>query len=113
LSDANPRTLLLIPSYTKRGIDALPSYLRADIADDSLAEADRHPLVRAARRAGVDVALATILEAMAMGKAVIVTRTIGQRDVIQPNVNGLYVPRMSEVVREVGKRHAGASGRRT
>ena len=34
----------------------------------------------------------TILEAMAMGKAVIVTRTSGQRDVIQDGVNGIYVP---------------------
>lgn len=34
----------------------------------------------------------TILEAMAMGKAVIVSRTRGQRDVIQDGVNGLYVP---------------------
>jgi glycosyltransferase involved in cell wall biosynthesis len=34
----------------------------------------------------------TILEAMAMGKAVIATQTAGQRDVIQHNVNGVYVP---------------------
>lgn len=34
----------------------------------------------------------TMLEAMAMGKAVIVTRTEGQRDVIQDGVNGVYVP---------------------
>jgi glycosyltransferase involved in cell wall biosynthesis len=34
----------------------------------------------------------TILEAMAMGKAVIVTQTQGQRDVIQHGVNGIYVP---------------------
>jgi glycosyltransferase involved in cell wall biosynthesis len=34
----------------------------------------------------------TILEAMAMGKAVIVSRTSGQRDVIQDGVNGIYVP---------------------
>ncbi len=34
----------------------------------------------------------TILEAMAMGKAVIVSRTRGQRDVIQDGVNGIYVP---------------------
>jgi glycosyltransferase involved in cell wall biosynthesis len=34
----------------------------------------------------------TILEAMAMGKAVIATRTVGQRDVIQHNINGIYVP---------------------
>ena len=34
----------------------------------------------------------TILEAMAMGKAVIVTRTIGQKDVIIEGENGLYVP---------------------
>jgi glycosyltransferase involved in cell wall biosynthesis len=34
----------------------------------------------------------TILEAMAMGKAVIVSRTRGQRDVIDDGVNGIYVP---------------------
>jgi glycosyltransferase involved in cell wall biosynthesis len=34
----------------------------------------------------------TMLEAMAMGKAVIVTRTTGQRDVIQDGINGIYVP---------------------
>ena len=34
----------------------------------------------------------TLLEAMAMGKAVIVTRTSGQRDVIQHDENGIYVP---------------------
>lgn len=34
----------------------------------------------------------TMLEAMAMGKAVIATRTSGQRDVIEDGVNGLYVP---------------------
>jgi glycosyltransferase involved in cell wall biosynthesis len=33
----------------------------------------------------------TILEAMAMGKAVIVTRTTGQNDVIIDGVNGVYV----------------------
>jgi glycosyltransferase involved in cell wall biosynthesis len=34
----------------------------------------------------------TILEAMAMGKAVIATQTTGQRDVIEQGVNGIYVP---------------------
>lgn len=34
----------------------------------------------------------TILEAMAMGKAVIATRTAGQRDVIRDGENGIYVP---------------------
>ena len=34
----------------------------------------------------------TILEAMAMGKAVIASRTAGQRDVIDEGINGLYVP---------------------
>jgi glycosyltransferase involved in cell wall biosynthesis len=34
----------------------------------------------------------TLLEAMAMGKPVIVTRTEGQTDVVEDGVNGLYVP---------------------
>ena len=34
----------------------------------------------------------TMLEAMAMGKAVIVSRASGQTDVVEHNVNGLYVP---------------------
>ena len=34
----------------------------------------------------------TILEAMAMGKAVIASRTRGQRDVIEDGVTGIYVP---------------------
>ncbi|MEP6757360.1 MAG: glycosyltransferase family 4 protein, partial [Chthonomonadales bacterium] len=34
----------------------------------------------------------TLLEAMAMGKPVVITRTIGQRDVILDGVNGIYVP---------------------
>jgi glycosyltransferase involved in cell wall biosynthesis len=62
----------LIPSYAKRGIDAevaanmhptmdyfaLQARLRGDIADYASMEADPHPLVRAARRAGRDAALA-------------------------------------------------------
>lgn len=36
--------------------------------------------------------ITTILEAMAMGKAVITTRTLGQRDTIRDGINGLYVP---------------------
>ena len=46
------------------------------------------PLYETDFQAGVT----TILEAMAMGKAVIVTKTRGQRDVIQDGVNGIYVP---------------------
>ncbi|MEO6238611.1 MAG: glycosyltransferase family 4 protein [Vicinamibacterales bacterium] len=46
------------------------------------------PLYETDFQAGVT----TILEAMAMGKAVIVSSTRGQRDVIQDGVNGLYVP---------------------
>ncbi len=34
----------------------------------------------------------TILEAMSMGKAVIVTRTQGQTDVVEDNFSGIYVP---------------------
>jgi glycosyltransferase involved in cell wall biosynthesis len=36
--------------------------------------------------------ITTILEAMAMGKAVITTKTTGQRDTIRDGENGLYVP---------------------
>jgi glycosyltransferase involved in cell wall biosynthesis len=46
------------------------------------------PLYETDFQAGVT----TILEAMAMGKAVIASSTRGQRDVIQDGVNGLYVP---------------------
>ncbi len=46
------------------------------------------PLFQVNFQAGVT----TILEAMAMGKAVIVTRTPGQTDYIQEGVTGLYVP---------------------
>jgi glycosyltransferase involved in cell wall biosynthesis len=71
MPEANPRVLLLIPSYAKRGIEAdvaanvhptmdyfaLQSRLQADIADYASMEADRHPLVKAARRIGRDAAL--------------------------------------------------------
>jgi glycosyltransferase involved in cell wall biosynthesis len=46
------------------------------------------PLYETDFQAGVT----TILEAMAMGKAVIASQTRGQRDVIQDGVNGIYVP---------------------
>src|SRR5205823_26565 len=36
--------------------------------------------------------ITTILEGMAMGKAVITTSTTGQRDTIREGVNGLYTP---------------------
>ena len=63
---AGPRVLLLIPSYAKRGLEAevaanthptmdyfaLQAHLDADLADYSSMEADRHVLVRAARRLG-------------------------------------------------------------
>jgi glycosyltransferase involved in cell wall biosynthesis len=66
------RTLMLIPSYAKRGVEpevaanvhptmdyfALQSRLGADIADYAAADDDPHLLVRAARRAGRDAALA-------------------------------------------------------
>jgi glycosyltransferase involved in cell wall biosynthesis len=43
----------------------------------------------------------TLLEAMAMGKAVVVTATEGQRDVVEPGVTGLTVPPGdSKVLRE-------------
>jgi len=68
----NPRTLLLIPSVAKRGVEqevaanvhptmdyfALQARLNADLADYAVVEADQHPLVRAARLLGRDRALA-------------------------------------------------------
>jgi glycosyltransferase involved in cell wall biosynthesis len=39
-----------------------------------------------------DAGVTTITEAMAMGKAVIVTRTRGQVDVVRDGESGLYVP---------------------
>src|SRR5581483_62511 len=36
--------------------------------------------------------ITTILEGMAMGKAIVTTRTTGQVDTIREGVNGLYVP---------------------
>ena len=68
----NPRVLMLIPSVAKTEIDAevaanfhptmdyhaLQSALGADLADYSVMESDRHPLVRFARKAGKDAALA-------------------------------------------------------
>jgi glycosyltransferase involved in cell wall biosynthesis len=39
-----------------------------------------------------DAGVTTITEAMAMGKAVIVTRTRGQVDIVRDGENGLYVP---------------------
>src|SRR4051812_39405221 len=72
LIEVRPRTLLLIPSYAKRGVEpavadnlhptmdyyALQARLAADLADYASADADRHALVRAARRAGRNAALA-------------------------------------------------------
>jgi len=72
LPEAHPRTLLLIPSYAKRGVEAavadnqhptmdyyaLQARLNADLADYGSADADPHPLVKAARLAGRDPALA-------------------------------------------------------
>ncbi|NJC71277.1 glycosyltransferase family 4 protein [Planosporangium thailandense] len=40
----------------------------------------------------VDAGVTTITEAMAMGKAVIVSRTRGQVDIVRDGENGLYVP---------------------
>jgi glycosyltransferase involved in cell wall biosynthesis len=72
LPDPTPRTLLLIPSYAKLGVEpavadnlhptmdyyALQAHLHADLADYASADADRHVLVAAARAAGRDAALA-------------------------------------------------------
>src|SRR5687767_945298 len=68
----NPRTLLLIPSIAKRGVEAdvaanlhptmdyyaLQSRLGADLADYKTVETDTRTLVRAAMRLGRDAALA-------------------------------------------------------
>lgn len=68
----NPRTLLLIPSIAKRGVEAdvaanlhptmdyyaLQSRLRADLADYKTVETETRTLVRAAMRLGRDAALA-------------------------------------------------------
>lgn len=68
----HPRILLLIPSYAKTNLGplvaadrhpmmdyhALQAELCADIADYASLDADRHPLVRYARKAGKDAALA-------------------------------------------------------
>jgi glycosyltransferase involved in cell wall biosynthesis len=68
----NPRTLLLIPSVARRGVEqevaanlhptmdyfALQARLNADLADYAVMETDRHPLVRAARLLSPDAALA-------------------------------------------------------
>ncbi len=72
LPEAHPRTLLLIPSYAKRGIEAavadnlhptmdyyaLQARLDADLADYDSADADPSTLVKIARLAGRDAALA-------------------------------------------------------
>ena len=72
MPEARPRTLLLIPSYAKRGVEAavaenlhptmdyyaLQARLDADLADYGSADADPHPLVKAARLSGRDSALA-------------------------------------------------------
>jgi glycosyltransferase involved in cell wall biosynthesis len=69
---SSSRTLLLIPSYAKPGVEAavsenlhptmdyyaLQRRLNADLADYGSADADGHLLVRAARLAGPDAALA-------------------------------------------------------
>ena len=68
----NPRTLLLIPSTAKRGVEAdvganlhptmdyyaLQERLGADVADYATVEAETHPLMRAAMMVGRDAALA-------------------------------------------------------
>ena len=72
MAEIRLKVLLLIPSYAKRGVEvataenlhptmdyyALQERLGADIADYASSDGDRHPLVRAARLAGRDVALA-------------------------------------------------------
>jgi glycosyltransferase involved in cell wall biosynthesis len=72
VAGVNPRTLLLIPSYAKRDVEAdvtanlhptmdyfaLQARLDAKIADYTSMEADGHPLVRVARRASLDLGLA-------------------------------------------------------
>ncbi len=62
------------------------------------------PLVPADNNAGISV----VLEAMAMGRPVIVSRTVGQVDVVEDGVNGLYVrPGDADDLREKILRLAG------
>jgi len=62
-----------------------PEELRAAYADALVVVV---PLVQADNNAGISV----ILEAMAMGRPVITSRTVGQVDVVAHGVTGLYVP---------------------
>ncbi len=73
----------LPPNVTARRYEY--AELRRLYADSSLVVV---PLYENDFQAGIT----TILEAMAMGKAVITTRTTGQVDTIRDGVNGLYVP---------------------
>src|SRR2546421_12071900 len=74
---SNPRVLLLIPSYAKQGVQllvesdqhptmdyyALRTALgaaKADIADYTSLDAERHPLIRAARKGGRAAGLAML-----------------------------------------------------
>jgi glycosyltransferase involved in cell wall biosynthesis len=72
----------LPPNVTVGGCDLAD--LRALYADSSFVVV---PLHETDFQAGIT----TILEAMAMGKAVITTRTVGQRDVVREGETGMYV----------------------
>jgi glycosyltransferase involved in cell wall biosynthesis len=95
------------PRAQHRGPDQLPPHVQAGFADyvrlrDLYAQAAvvAVPLVENDFQAGVT----TILEAMAMGKAVVVSATSGQKDVVEDGVTGMTVPpadagRLGEAIR--------------
>ena len=95
------------PQANHRKPQGLPANVRAGFADYlalrelyARAAVVAVPLIENDFQAGVT----TILEAMAMGKAVIVSDTSGQKDVIEDGVTGMTVPpgdhaRLSEAIR--------------
>jgi glycosyltransferase involved in cell wall biosynthesis len=86
---------LFSPSATQTQPDEWPANLTSEFADHltlrewyARAAVVAVPLVPTDFQAGIT----TLLEAMSMGKAVVVSRTAGQRDVIEDGVTGVMVP---------------------
>jgi glycosyltransferase involved in cell wall biosynthesis len=77
------RELVLPPGGRVQAMD--PIALRSAYASAKIVVV---PLIPAQNNAGISV----LLEAMAMGRPVIITRTEGQVDVVRDGENGLYVP---------------------